>query len=259
MSEGSSTGSLPLTWGEVDIGQDESAPPWRFGTLRLHAYRPDTEVWLKAEHDGGPEGEWVRWHAPPGALYSFRPELPDRPIIVAPERPYRLPPRGVSMVFVGIPLVARLSFRTGGASQDLDAFPSIVLSDTWWGSFVEGELAYWVETRARRRRPEGPLAPHIALCPFRLVNNSSQALPVERFAVRLDYLSLFETDQGIWTDEVHVHYRGVAEGSEIHHTGKAHAEAGSSTRLIGPRTPPPTGLRAKTFGRLRALAGSEDR
>ena len=207
----------------------------------------------------GQAGNLVRWHAPSGATFSFRPELPDRPIIVAPERPYRLPPRGESLVFVGIPLFARLSMEVGTSSQDLEDFPSIVLSDTWWGTFVEGELAYWVETRARRHRPEGPIPQHMALCPFRLVNNSSQALPIERFAVRLDYLSLFETDQGIWTDEVHVRYRGADEGSEIHHTGKAHAEAGPGTRLAGPRKPPPKGLSAKTFGRLRALAGAEDR
>lgn len=259
MSDDPSTEPRPLEWGTATIGPDESGPVWHFGSLRLSAHRPDTEILLKSEHEGGEIGEWVRWHAPQGATFSFRPELPDRPIIVAPERPYRLPPRGESLVFVGIPLFARLSMTIGATTQDLADYASIVLSDTWWGTFVEGELAYWVETRARRHRPEGRIPPHMALCPFRLVNNSSQALPIERFAVRLDYLSLFETDQGIWTDEVHVHYKGADEGSEIHHTGKAHGAAGTSRRLASSRKPPPKGLRAKTFGRLRALAGAEDR
>ena len=55
------------------------------------------------------------------------------------------------------------------------------------------------------------------------------------------------------------HYKGVDEGSEIQYTGKVHAGAGESRRLAPPRRPPPKGLRAKTFGRLRALTGADDR
>lgn len=249
--------TTPLEWGEVDLRAGEEVSAWSFGPLTLYARRKETEILLRTEHDGVESSDWVRWHAAPETRFELRPALPDRAIVVAPERPYRLPQRGESEIYVGIPMFVRVVSTIGGAVEVLADYPSEVLSDTWWGGFTEGELAYWVETRARRAVPTEPYGPNQAVCPFHLVNESSQALPVERFSVRVDHLSLFSTASGVWTDEVSVRYAGPDEGSEIHHTGRAPRAATSVKRLAGPRTPPPSGLRGRTFSRLKALAWGE--
>lgn len=246
--------STPLQWGEIDLRPGADAAAWSFGPLTLYARREETEVLLRTEHDGVETSDWVRWHAPADARLELRPVLPDRAIVVAPERPYRLSPRGRSEIYVGIPLFVRVVSTLDGSEEVLADYPSEILSDTWWGGFVEGDLAYWVDTRARRAVPTEPYGANQAVCPFRLVNQSSQALPVERFSVRVDYLTLFSTAAGVWTDEVLVRYGGPDEGSEIHHTGQAPRAAASVKHLAGPRTAPPSGLRERTFSRLRALA-----
>ena len=137
----------------------------------------------------------------------------------------------------------------------LEAFPSVILSDTWWGSFTDGELAYWVTTHARREISSELLEPYLAICPFILRNASSLPLPVHRFAVRVAHLTLYGRGDAVWSDEVRVRYEGPTEGSELQYTGRVPAEAGVVDRLAGPREAPASGLHAITFGRLRSLSG----
>lgn len=259
-------------WGESGLGVGEAAE-YTFGHLRLRLRRRAEELWLHADHDAGGVSDtpgvsrlrrdvsfddvasesWLRWAVPAEESLTLQPALPDRPVVVSPEQPFFLPPGGRAKVFVRIPLFVRV--RTGGEVSEaatLEEFPSLVLSDTWWGSFIEGELGYWLETRARRQIPPELFEPHLAICPFVLVNRSDEPLPVERFAVRVAYLTLFGRDRAVWTDEVQVRYRGGPEGSEIRYTGKVPEEAGDVALLAESRQPPPRGFHARTFGRLKA-------
>lgn len=217
---------------------------------------------IRPEDSIRPEGgvrpdEWIRWAVPAEEDLELVPRLPDRPVVVSPEQPFFLPPEGRARIFVRVPLFVSVS-TTGEVAEPtiLEEFPSIVLSDTWWGSFTEGELGYWLETRARREVPTGLDDPHLAICPLLLVNRSEQALPVERLAVRVEFLTLFHGEREVWTDEVQVRYRGGHEGSEIRYTGEVPDEVGGVSPLAGSREPAPRGLRARTFGRLAARVGA---
>lgn len=200
-----------------------------------------------------PTDAWIRWAVPAEESLALHPALPDRLVVVSPEQPFHLPPEGRARVFVRIPLFVRVR-TTGEASSatTLEEFPSVVLSDTWWGAFTEGEVGYWLETRARREITPELYSPHLAVCPFTLVNRSTQSLPVERFAVRVAYLTLFGRGNAVWTDEVQVRYRGGPEGSEIRYTGKVPDDAGDVELLADSREPAPRGFHARTFGRLKA-------
>jgi hypothetical protein len=137
----------------------------------------------------------------------------------------------------------------------LESYPSIVLSDTWWGSFTDGEIAYWLPTRARRAITPDVSEPHFAVCPFLLANRSDVPLPIERFAVNVSYPTVCASRSDLWTDEVQVRYEGVQEGSELRYTGRVPKEAGPVEQMVPPAEPPPGSLHARTFGRLRALSG----
>lgn len=250
-------GANDRLWGEVPLPVGESVRR-RFGSLSIELRREPEEVWIRGAHEGArppQEEDWERWSIAPDDRLEVRPALADRPIVVAPERSFFLPPRGKARIYVRVPLFVQVTRIDGrGDATRLEELPSIVLSDTWWGTFTEGELAYSIHTRARRVVTPDIFEPHLAVCPLELANASGHALPVERFAVRVAALTLFRRGDAVWTDEVLVRYEGAQEGSEIHYTGKVPRDAGTVTHIAEPREPAPRGLHARTFGRLRQLS-----
>jgi hypothetical protein len=247
---------LPRPWGVLPLGAGDEHQ-MELGTLHLTLRRSERELWVRLHRaaDGDPEGsEWSRWAVPTDGLVELRPAVPDRLLVVSHEHAYHLPPRGESRVFVRIPLFVRVVVvRSDGEDVVADA-PSVVLSDTWWGTFVEGELAYWLTTKARVQLDQSLFLHHFGMCALRLTNQSEVALPVERFAVRVAHLTLFSDGSRNWTDEVHVRYEDSPEGSAIRFSRKPPAEAGDVQRLARPRVPLERGFHAKTFDRLRSLS-----
>jgi hypothetical protein len=256
-------------WGAVGLRTGETRE-YTLGDLHVQLRRRSEEVWLRSTHAppeergrgkaseaGGAPEDWIRWAVSAEEDLELEPRLPDRPVVVSPEQPFFLPPEGRARVYVRIPLFVSVA-TTGEVSEPtvLEEFASLVLSDTWWGSFTEGELAYWLETRARREIPTGLEDAHMAVCPLLLVNRSEEPLEVERFAVRVAYLTLLHREDEIWTDEVQVRYRGGHEGSEIRYTGGVPEEVGPVEALAKSREPAPRGLRSRTFGRLAARVGT---
>lgn len=244
-------------WGPVETAPGSTVERV-FGSLTMAIRREVAEVWVHGAHErSSPAGtHWIRWAVAPDDRLELRPGLPDRPIVVSPEQAFFLPPGGEARVFVRVPLFVRLvRVNRDRTETPLESFPSLVLSDTWWGTFTEGEVAYWIPTRARRAVTAEVFDPHLAICPFLLVNRSDQALPIERFAVRVSHLTLFGKGPAAWTDEVRVSYQGANVGSEVRYTGVLPKEAGDVQRLADPREPPPRGLHARTFGRLRSISG----
>ena len=246
-------------WGTADVavGTEQQLA---LGDLTVVLRREPEELWIRhfySEDTEPDQDSWTRWAASPDERYELRPALPNRSIVVSPEHPFVLGPRARSRIFVRVPLFARL-FRADaeGGTAEISELPSVVLSDTWWGDFVDGELAYWVRTRARRVVSPEVFQSHLAICAFALENQSAEALTVDRFAVRVAYLTLFGRDREIWTDEVQVRYEGAEEGSEIHYSGRIAKEASDVELIAEPRQPPPRGLHARTFSRLRALGGA---
>lgn len=226
------------------------------GTLCLRVRREPEELWVSTGPRETNEGalEWARWSASPDTTLELRPTLPARPVVVIPERPFHLPPRGAARVFVRIPLVAALDLLDEeGRRASLGEFPTLTLPDTWWGGFTEGILAYSLTTRARRTL-DNAFEPHLAVCPLVLLNESREALPVEYFVMRVVYLTLFGRGDAVWTDEVQVRYEGLNEESEVRYTGRVPRIAGEIEQLAESRERPPRGLRAKTFGRILSLS-----
>lgn len=295
-SESSAGGLLPHPWG-VHRLPDDSTLALRLGARDLWLRRRKSEIQI-SERDRGrdsgdlgtwgygssprepePDAEWSRW-ATPGTEreVALRPILPDRPVVLEPEWPFRLLPGAEARVYVRVPLWIRIELLmddeaasdagmgttdapahrplpAGGRGLKLVDLPAIQMSDTWWGEFYQGELAYWLPTTARRAMSRSLFAPHLAVCPLLMRNRADYDLQVERLALRVEHLSLFVHDGQIWSDESRVLYQGGEEGSQIEMTGRPPEEAPGGVLVTGPRTPLQRGLRARTFDRLRALPG----
>ena len=247
---------LPLPWGEasIEVGHTHEL---ELGTLQLKVRRTETEIWLRAHRSpaGDPEqAPWQRWAVAATGQIEIRPALPNRLIVVSPEHEYHLPPQGVSRIFVRVPLFVQVAILEGDSEVVAADLPSIVLSDTWWGTFTEGEIAYWLETKARVDLSDDLFLPHLGMCTLTLTNDSPSALPVERFAVRAAHLSLFTDGARNWTDSVSVRYDDSPEGSEITFAGKAPAHAREAEVIARPRVRLEMSFHAKTFDRLRSLS-----
>lgn len=253
--------ALRPPWGSVTFGA-ESEEERAFGPLSLRLKKVGDEVWLQDLDSGRapvvgaePEDAWMRWSMNPSDRLHLLPGLPDRSVVVSPERPFFLSPHHEARVYVRVPLFVRVLLEDSSETQTLIAdLPSVVLSDTWFGTFTEGLLAYWLTTKARRAVTHDLFEPHLAMCPLSLMNHSDEALPVERFTVRVSHLSLFAEQDRIWTDEVQVRYEASDEGSVVQYTSTVPPEAPGAKLIAIPQERAPRRLRALTFG-IRNLSG----
>lgn len=211
---------------------------------------------------GGAEGHgeedlvWTRW-APADwtGEIALSPAFPDRTLVVAPEDAFWLLNGAEARIYVRVPLHVKVE-ALGSARGTLCTLPTVVASDTWWGTVEEGELCYWLRTHARRRVSEELYTHHMAICPLQLVNHSGDDLLVDKIALRAAYLSLFaHGDQAVWADETRVRYTGDVEGSRLEMSGKAPAEAPGARLLAPARERMARGFRARTFARLRSIHG----
>lgn len=233
----------------VRIGPLELSLQRTAGELRTRHRYPDAE--------GAPdedEDEWSRW-----ALSDFdgtvtlTPAFPERLVVVSPEEPFHLVSGTEARVYLRVPLVVEVEVGPEEERTTLVRLPSAPLSDTWWGSLEEGELGYWMTTHARRAVDESLYRPDMAICPLQLVNRSDDTLPVEKIALRVEYLSLYTDGRAVWSDETRVRYQGDAEGSRLDMAGRPPAESADARLLAEPRSRMGRGFRARTFSRLRTI------
>lgn len=265
----SESGQPKTPWRQYTFAPNE-AESARFGPLTLRFRRDRDESWIawarddSAEADSQPaelteepaEPEWQRWVARErdGPL-AIKPALPDRTLVVAPEARFHLMPRATARIYIRVPLVAQVVLPESAETPLLE-IPTIVMSNTWWGDFVDGELCYWLPTTARRAlKPEHLQRPHLVACPIEIENASEEVLHVEKTALRAEHLSVFAADGQLWADETHVRFSGHEDGSEIDTSGRPPPEAPSAELIAQPRTPLDRGFRARSFAKLKSLSG----
>lgn len=263
------TPDLEPPWGDHPLPEGDEIRTVEIGPLTLWARCSADEIWLahrsgdwwRRDGDAGAEPPsddegWVRWPVPDEtATLRLEPVFPPRTLVVKPELSFRLLPGAHGRIFVRVPLWVR-AVAAGPEEHALTEIPSVVLSDTWWGEFTEGELCYWLSTSARRRITPGIFQPHLAVCPLDLANRSDSELEVEKIALRVGHLSVFRGENGFWSDVTRVKYRGAAEGSEIEVSGRPPREAGDeATRITESRAGRARSFSARTFSRLRSLSG----
>lgn len=254
--------SAPPTWDTHEVPPGE-ATRVAVGPLTLRLRRQGDELWVGTGPTPGtdairrtlPESEWTRWALPPGTDPGIHlaPSLPDRLLVVKPQLPFRLAPGADARVYIRVPVWVQLRLGNRGGAL-LGEFPTLLMSDTWWGDMADGSLGYWLDTSARRTMTSDLLEPHLAVCAMELSNHSREPLPVEKIALRVIHLSVFGTGQGLWSEEVKVRYQG-GEESQLELTGRPPVEAAQAVLLSPPRTPAERGFRARTFARLRGSGG----
>lgn len=253
-------------WGERPAPKPGQVERVDVGPLTLWLRGVPNEIWIsharpdrsRPAADGAPDdAEWSRWAlAERPHRLRLRPVFPDRPLVLKPEHPFTLLRRAEARLFVRIPAWVRLEAveEDRGRTSVLTEIPTEPLSDTWWGSFLDGEMAYWLTTKGRRTVTPDLFEPHRVMSTLHLSNRSEDDLSVEKLALRVEHLSIYVKEGWLWAEEVEVHYHGEEEGSEIHMVDRPPAEA-RGAHEISPARAQVRSLRARTFARLRAWSG----
>lgn len=232
---------------------------WRCGPMRIHVRRRGQD-WSLASRtivDGDEEKDrpefastdWTNW--PLGRdedVLRFRPALPDRPLVVKPEAPLMVPVSVELLFFIGIPITVEVlaGEETAGALR-LATYPSVRLSDTWFGSNSEGALCYALKTPARRNLEKLERREHLAVCPVLVANHAAEPLQCEKINVDGKFLELFLGKDGLWTNPVTVTFQGRTVTSKVDVDYRAPAAAREPVKLADACERQKQSLLRKTF------------
>ncbi len=247
------------TWSEITLTEGE-VHRHRIGPLTIFLRKLLNEIWVASSRDekrkGEPDNlpdkpEWVRM-ALPGEFRVIRlaPVLPDRPVVIDTEHAYRFMSQTRTKVYSRIPAFVRI---TPASREDLiiAEIPSVVLSETWFGIFTEGELSYSLSSTARRILTDDLLEPYLVVCPMEIRNNSSDELKFEKVCLRADRLSIYAKDNALWADETVITYNGMDSETHMEMKGVVPGEAAGASLVSRPRSPVKRSMGLKTFKLLR--------
>lgn len=251
--------STDSIWSEVTL-QEGMEHEQQIGTLYYRMEVEQEEVWIGYIHrENGKdqptssdeitedEWEWHRWSfAKLPRKIHLKPYLPDKAMVVHSEYPQRLLPGDQARIFIGIPSMIRFE---SDHSKDLPLLelPSEQLSRTWFGDRLEGELCYWWSTRARRKMPEMNRESTRIGCPVKIINKSDEELYFEKFCHRVTRLQVYLYEEGLWTEETEIAYKGEEDLSDVTVQGRLPREFKGAKKISPAREEVRRNLALRTF------------
>lgn len=145
---------------------------------------------------------------------ALRPVVPDRSLIARPESVVELPPGRQATFYISMPVWIAVVEMTQ-PPVTLVELPTIVLSNTWFGSTMEGELCYSLSTRARRNVTDAERRPYRAICCLEVRSDFEDLLKIQRLRVHGPNLDMFTDGQHLWTNRVVARFKSPTQGSEV--------------------------------------------
>lgn len=251
-------------WRELELESDH-VMLWHCGTFSLYlkhcgkdwllAPHFDNRTPLEADIINDPKlpkdlQDWRRWALKVDSTHAYiRPTLPDRPIVVRPRRPFILPPGESARFYIHIPICAQvfhLSDKENIPPLELDTFPTVKLTHTWFGTETSGRLCYSLKSPARRILEDIPEEPNRAICPVKVYNHSNEPLEYQKICLQTKYLNIYLHDERLWTNEVKVRYLGNEQTSELTYKQKAPMALEGAELLTPARRLPESAFFTKT-------------
>lgn len=242
----------------IDIDQIYYA---KFGEANLWIKRDGKEIYIATSHGKDIDGQnvnnipedlqWARFISKeePKSL-ELLPATPDRALVVKPEAAFYLTSGTRRTVYVRIPVWIRISLSTKTKIGLLE-IPSVILSNTWFGDLIDGELCYWLSSGVRSKIEPDPSRPYLAICSLTVQNESDENLLVEKLVVRAASSTLFIYNDQLYTDEILISFKGKDDISSITFKGKPPKEISGATKIAEPRKKQSKKILAKTFDSIK--------
>jgi len=158
---------------------------------------------------------WNRYICP--NQYTFiqlEPSSPDRAVIFGSELPLKIFPKSSSLLFASIPIWLRIYAGKKKESM-LTEIPTSVLSNTWFGDPLSGELCYNLKTKARRSIQELNISPHRIVCPVFIENKSFNPFDFQQLCIHVENLKIYMGKNHLLTGEVHITIYGEEQISQV--------------------------------------------
>lgn len=232
----------------------------RVGPLTIFMKRLLNEIWVASTRDESIRGtpselpekpEWVRMSLPGDfEKYRLQPVMPDMPVIIDTEHAYRFVSKTSTRVYSRIPVWVRIAPESREDLVIAD-IPTVILSETWFGTFTDGEPSYALSSTARRILTEDLLEPHLVVCPLEIRNNSDDELKFEKVCLRVERLSIYARENALWSDETVINYQGMDSSTDTEMKGVRPRESGDAKLLSKPRSPVRKSIGQKTFRLLK--------
>ncbi len=254
-------------WEAVDIPQRKCLR-WRFPARSIWVERVETE-WHVLSHAEATRQhlavrtavvrslkprstEWRHYLHRTGDEMQPSPVLPDRPVVIRPDRELTLLPGQSTVFYLGIPVWFRLSTK-GPPPARIFEEPLESLTRTWFGDPATGELCWGLATRLHHSLDSVDAAADLAVCPLQIENDSDTDLEFQKICIHVENLSVFRGRQRLWTNSLHVVFRGPDQVTQIE---IAHEPPGFEQHLelaAAARQPSAGWNIRKTFGMLKSF------
>lgn len=256
-------------WDAISVGQRQCIQ-WRFPHRNIYVERLDYEwhaLSLPADEpeildscelidrSDKPESDgWRHYLLRDADRLQPMPVLPDRPLVVRPDRPLTILSGQSALFHIEIPLWFRLN---AAAEQPTRIFEEAltVLTPTWFGDPVNGELCYTLSTRLHQSLGSVEASAHRAVCPVSISNESDTDLPFTKICLHVENLSVFRAASQLWTNRLNVLFRGADQATQIN-IAHGPPEAGGQVSLASSARQPTEGWSFKrTFSIFKDFAG----
>lgn len=240
-----------ICWGERTISSPFEC---ELGDNLLRIKRVGDEVWIGtrftsklAEYVDHRVVEWSRWVAKRQLdRLQIVPLMPDKSVVVTPESPFSLLPEAQARVFVRIPVWAGIA-EAPGAEEYIQQIPSMILSNTWFGTPIEGEMCYWISSSVRRDIRFKHPGKHLVICPIQMRNKSREQLHVEKICLRVRWLSLYQNGEDLWANDTRISFRGSEDASQVTVASGPPVEVPEAKLITRPRSELRRGFTIRTF------------
>ncbi|SEP16303.1 hypothetical protein [Aquisalimonas asiatica] len=245
--------TLALDVGPLSLTIHRSPMEWMLrhksdGDLYADTVTLDRREEVRNETADRKEHRFVLAGDSPDLTISVR--LPDRGIVSRPLTPLSIPSGETVRLYLSYPLWVVVS--AGEPRRQMIEFPSVRLSDTWFGDNTrEGVICYATRSRCRLNLADHPNLPNRATTPLVIRNHGDDTLLLDRVRLPVSTLSLYRDGDGrFWSEEVTLTRRADGGLADLELGRGAPAEAPGAARIAEPREVPQRNTLVRAFSAL---------
>jgi hypothetical protein len=171
-------------------------------------------------------------------------------MVARPDRALTLLPGQNALFFLGIPVWFRLSTSEANPTRIFEE-PLFVLSRTWFGDPLTGELCYSLATRLHHAIDSVPISAFMAICPLAITNDSQTDLAFEKICLHVENLSVFRGHRRLWANRLNVIFKGSEQATQIEVVHGPPDPEDDLSLVAEAREPSSSWNIRKTFGMLK--------
>jgi hypothetical protein len=252
-------------WDNVEIPQRKCAM-WRFPLRSIWVERIETEWHVLSHPESGDDGrtayrlvsrsqkpassQWRHYLHRDSNVMQASPVLPDRPVVVRPDRALTMLPGQSTVFFLELPAWFRLA-ASGNRPARVFEEPLSPLSRTWFGDPVTGELCWGLSTRLHHSLDSLEPAADRAVCPLMIENDSDTDLEFQKICLHAENLSVFRGSRHLWTNSLHAVFKGPDQATQIEIVHTPPEFENGMVQLSEARQPSAGWNIRRTFGMLK--------